>query len=181
MCPATNSSLGVVKPFFASLDFEVTRPWVMPDDFCVTAYTAAELSLLPASPKVWGSSMLKISSPYWTRLLRISTFPVSNLSQLSHAFLSSLGRSQSQGTRASHVSLYSIFPAKVTGDANPKRSHILDIFLRISLLVTLTIKAGKATSIVPNVLFYGTRLAVWSLPSLYPYGTWWSFALYLAQ
>ena len=38
--------------FFASLDFEVTRPWMMPDDCCVTAYTAAELPLLPASPKV---------------------------------------------------------------------------------------------------------------------------------
>ena len=65
MCLATNSSLGVVKPFFASLDFEAIRPWVMPDDWCVTAYTATELSLLPASPKAWGS-ILKISSRYST-------------------------------------------------------------------------------------------------------------------
>ena len=54
--------------------------------------------------------------------------------------------------RASHVSLYSIFPAKVTGEPNPERSYILAIFLRISLLVTLTIGAGKATSIVCTVL-----------------------------
>ena len=70
-------------------------------------------------------------------------------------FFSSLGRSWSQGTRASHISLYSIFPAKVTGEANPKWSYILDIFLRISILVTLTIGAGKATFIESTVLFHG--------------------------
>ena len=146
MCPATNSSLGVVKLFFASLDFEVTRPWVMPDGCCVTAYTAAELLL--ASPNVQ-RSILKISSRYSTRLLGTSTFPISILSQFSHAFFSSLGRSQS-------TIRYSIFPADLTGEANFKGLFISAIFLRISLLVTLTIGAGNATTIVSTALFHGT-------------------------
>ena len=65
MCPATNSSLGVVKHLFASRDFEATRPWVMPDGMCVTAYTAAKLSLLPASPKHEASRRTGDSSPKW--------------------------------------------------------------------------------------------------------------------
>ena len=148
MCPATNSSLGVVKLFFASLDFEVTRPWVMPDDCCVTVYTPAELPLLLASPKVQ-RSILKISSRYSTRLLGTSTFPVSILSQFSHAFFSSLGRSQS-------TICYNIFPADLTGEANSEWSFISATFLRIFLLVTLTIGVGKATTIVSTALFHGT-------------------------
>ena len=177
MCPATNSSFGMVKLFFASLDFEVTRPWVMPDDCCVTAYTAAELLL--ASPKARGS-ILKISSRYSTRLLGTSTFPVSILSQFSHAFFSSLGRSQSQGTWASHVSLYNIFPAKVTGESNPEGSYILAIFLRISLLVTLTIGAGKAISIVSTFLFHGTPSSLVSpvfTPTEYLAKLWFVFSI----
>ena len=124
----------MVKLFFASLDFEVTRPWVMPDVCCVTVYTAAELPLLLASPKVQ-RSILKISSRYSTRLLGTSTFPVNILSQFYHAFFSSLGRSQS-------IILYSTFPADLTGEANSKGSYILAIFLRVFLLVTLSIGAG---------------------------------------
>ena len=82
--------------------------------------------------------------------------------------------------RITHTGKVSKF-SRNTGEANPEGSYILDIFLRISLLVTLTIGAEKATSIVSNALFHGTRLAVWSPPSLYPYGTWRSFPLHLAQ
>ena len=142
----------------------------MPDDWCVTAYTAAELPLLLASPKA-GKTVLKISSRHSRRLLGTSTSPVSILSQFSHVFFSSLGRCRSQGTRASYVSLYSIFPAKVTGEANPKWSYILDTFLRISLLVTLTVGAGKATSIVSTVLFHG---ALSSLVSPFFTSIWYS-------
>ena len=143
MCPTS-----VVKLFFTSLDFEVTRPWVMPDDCCVTVYTPAELPLLLASPKVQ-RSILKIPSRYSIRLLGTSTFPVSILSQFSHAFFSSLGRSQS-------TICYNIFPADLTGEANSEGSFISAIFRRISLLVTLTIGVGKATTIVSTALFHGT-------------------------
>ena len=88
----------------------------------------------------------------FVRLLRRSInifIPASILSQFSHAFFSSLGRSQS-------TILYNISPADLTGEANSKGSFISAIFLRISLLVTLTIGAGKATSIVSTALFHGT-------------------------
>ena len=61
----------MVKLFFASLDFEVTRPWVMTDDCCVTAYMAAELLL--ASPKA-RRSILKISSRYRQGFLELLLF-----------------------------------------------------------------------------------------------------------
>ena len=102
MCPATNSSLGKVKTVFASLDFEVTRSWVMLDDWCVTAYR------LLKCPCYW--HLRKREGRYLRFLLGIlfqsAFFPSSPSCSLI------FWEDHNPVVLRSHVSLYSVFQSR---------------------------------------------------------------------
>ena len=108
-----------------------TRMVVHRSHFCISSSCPSLFQWWLLVLPLWLWLSLRLCGRTW--LLRTSTFPVNTLSQFSHAIFSSLGTPQSQGTRALHVSLYSIFLAEVTSEANPKGSYILAIFLWISL------------------------------------------------
>ena len=51
MCAETSSSLAIVSPCFARCDFAASTPWLMPEAWWTTAYTAAAVPAPLVSPK----------------------------------------------------------------------------------------------------------------------------------
>ena len=133
MCPATNSSLGMLISLGATLDFATSRFWSTGvESWYVTTYIEAQTATLLASAKPWISKWVWCDSKTHRGTQMVGDFHKLPC-HASHFFRMPLGTSWSQCSFRRHTSLKISLTIIVTGALHPCTSYMLlmtEIILR---------------------------------------------------